>query len=360
MIKVLVTLRRIGVMFFLLGQGNGQENIQQAQINTDSLDEESIQQSLILVEGKDSMGSGFVIKKNGINHWVTNAHVLSGIESFQLKTLNGKRLKPLSFLVSVENDIAMGKFEGEAMALEVCETIEKDVRIGDAVAVYGNSDGEGVITKLTGRINGIGADLIEVDAEFLPGNSGSPIIHINTGKVVGIATFYTYPNLDRLKEDAKFDGKLLGELGKKVRRFGYRVDSTDARWQAPRWRKFVEEARKLREMEERTIQMEMIAMSGIRISRVGQTFTYIPEEQRLKTLTKSFNDHPSNKPEASFRAFETNLESFVRSMLNETWHEFRILSKNDFTAYHQKEFKNQESYRKALRDFYDQWLIEKF
>ena len=79
MIKVLVTLRRIGVMFFLLGQGNGQENIQQAQINTDSLDEESIQQSLILVEGKDSMGSGFVIKKNGINHWVTNAHVLSGI-----------------------------------------------------------------------------------------------------------------------------------------------------------------------------------------------------------------------------------------------------------------------------------------
>ena len=57
MIKVLVTIRRIGVMFFLLGQGNGQENIQQAQINTDSLDEDSIQLSLILVEGKDSMSS---------------------------------------------------------------------------------------------------------------------------------------------------------------------------------------------------------------------------------------------------------------------------------------------------------------
>ncbi len=40
-----------------------------------------------------------------------------------------------------------------------------------------------------GRSRGSDRALVEVDAKFVEGNSGSPIIHVKTGKVIGIATF---------------------------------------------------------------------------------------------------------------------------------------------------------------------------
>ena len=104
------------------------------------------------------------------------------------------------------------------------ETQIARLNIGDEVVVVGNSEGAGVIREIPGRVIGIGPDRIEVDAQFVSGNSGSPILLKSTGRVIGIATFMQIP-----RGGAGTNSPLsLNE----VRRFGYRLD-TVAKWITP-------------------------------------------------------------------------------------------------------------------------------
>jgi hypothetical protein len=84
--------------------------------------------------------------------------------------------------------------------------------------VYGNSLGSGVATELKGRILGVGPEKIEVDAEFVRGNSGSPILDAQ-GQVIGVATYVTRtaPGTDWVADNTRFT---------LTRRFGLRLDKT--------------------------------------------------------------------------------------------------------------------------------------
>jgi hypothetical protein len=87
--------------------------------------------------------------------------------------------------------------------------------IGESATVYGNSQGSGLITKLDGHVLSIGPTEIEVDIDFVQGNSGSPIIN-RDGYVMGIATYATKSmNYDWITEGTRFE---------KARRFGTRLD----------------------------------------------------------------------------------------------------------------------------------------
>ena len=63
---------------------------------------------------------------------------------------------------------------------------------------------------------------LEVDAPFVPGNSGSPIIHLKTGKVIAVATYALIRRYDA--------ATLRTDQTPQVRRFGYRLDSVQT-WQ---------------------------------------------------------------------------------------------------------------------------------
>jgi hypothetical protein len=112
-----------------------------------------------------------------------------------------------------------------AHPLELMTDLENNVKIGDEVVVLGNSGGGGVVTRLKGKVVGIGPDRLEVSAEFIPGNSGSPIIHVKSGKVIGIATYLT-------RRPDNFAKGGSGEMV--VRRFGYRLDTIPA-WEPVNW-----------------------------------------------------------------------------------------------------------------------------
>jgi hypothetical protein len=110
--------------------------------------------------------------------------------------------------------------------LEISPDLNDSVRVGDEVVVPGNSGGGGVATIIKGAVVGIGPDRIEVSAPFIPGDSGSPIIHLKTGKVIGIATYLTMRNEDPTKAGAVA-----------VRRFGYRIDTAE-KWERVEWKVF--------------------------------------------------------------------------------------------------------------------------
>jgi|GEM_PF-1675211 len=195
--------------------------------------------TLVIVRDGDASGSGFIANLGGKPYLFTNNHVAAAMKRPRFTLLDGTVLTPVSVDSAVGHDlIRFGLKDVPGDALEVERDMNTQVAIGDGVFVFGNSDGGGVVTNLPGEVAGLGPDRIEVTAEFIPGNSGSPIIHSKTGKAIGIATYLT----KRYDEFSTTAGRTAAN-GKSevVRRFGYRLDSVQT-WQPVNWPQFVAEA----------------------------------------------------------------------------------------------------------------------
>jgi hypothetical protein len=189
--------------------------------------------NLVFVTGKEGAGSGFIASMDGATFLVTNAHVAAGISNADFKTLDGTAVKGGAATVAVGHDIFRMMLPPGGKPFEVMKGVDENAGVGDDVVVLGNAEGSGVINTIIGKIVGIGPNLVEIDAQFVPGNSGSPIVHLKTGKVIGVAT-YTVTQ----KYDATTKEKMKAPV---VRRFGYRLDSVKT-WQPVNWQTFYAQA----------------------------------------------------------------------------------------------------------------------
>lgn len=188
----------------------------------------------VVVKDGSASGSGFICRDGQKTYLYTNAHVVGGMRNPQFSSLDGSQIKVTSAEAGGPRDVVRFAIANPALSLDILPNLDASVRIGDEVMVLGNSGGGGVVTTLKGTLAGIGPDRIEVTAEFIPGNSGSPIIHVPTGKVIGIATYLT-------KRHEEFGG------GNVVRRFGFRLDQIE-RWEPVNWAVFHGEAEQLRQI----------------------------------------------------------------------------------------------------------------
>ena len=214
--------------------------------------------SLVFVEDKSGAGSGFVCTFGGRKFVFTNQHVVAGHPGVKLTLLDQSPLKIGQPAAAVGHDILSLQLLTDTKAMDMMLEVEKNASIGDDVVVLGNPEGARVIKPLTGKLVGIGPNLIEITAEFVPGNSGSPILHLKSGKVIGIATYAIIRDVN----------SLTGEREKKVRRFGYRLDSVK-QWQPVAWPAYNEEFATIERIKERTHDLaalikEMARTGGVK------------------------------------------------------------------------------------------------
>ena len=184
----------------------------------------SVQGSLVVIEGKRSAGSGFVVMMEGKKYILTNQHVLDGIQQAKFVTVDKKVLRPRSVELARTVDLARAPVTDYSIpALRMASTAPT---IGEPVYVCGNSLGAGAVTELKGEVVGLGPVEIEINATFVQGNSGSPILNAD-GDVVGVATYATarIPRPDWLTLDSRFW---------QVRRFGVRTPA-DCEWIRVTW-----------------------------------------------------------------------------------------------------------------------------
>ncbi|HWB60302.1 MAG TPA: serine protease [Chthoniobacteraceae bacterium] len=196
--------------------------------------------SIVFVSGKDAAGSGFIASIQGKNYLVTNAHVAAGVHDATFKTLNDTTVRGGVSSLAVGRDLFCVAVATGGQPLPVMDDMAQNAAIGDEVVVLGNAEGQGVVNLITGRITGIGPDRVEVDAPFVPGSSGSPIIHLKSGKVIGVATYMAIKYLDPATQEI-----LPHPI---VRRFGFRLDNVK-QWQMVDTKAFAAQAAEMENIE---------------------------------------------------------------------------------------------------------------
>ena len=194
--------------------------------------------AVVTVSGSGGSGTGFVCSINGKPVIITNQHVIAGNPDAVFKTQSGAAIPIKAIFAASDADLAMLEAQSippNITPLEFLANPEQSAQKDDNTCIPGNSKGDGVITQTFGKIIAIGPQKVETDNPVYPGNSGSPIIHIDTGKVLGVLTEAELITLDEF-EKASFRNK-KSAIKSEIRYFGYRVD-TVPQWQPLIWTAF--------------------------------------------------------------------------------------------------------------------------
>jgi serine protease Do len=142
-------------------------------------------------EARRGTGSGFFIHDSGL--LVTNAHVVEGGDSIQIRLASGRRYA--GHLVGKDNrvDLALVKIDGAAGIPVLPLGDSNQVRVGEFVLALGHPFGLeqtvsfGIVSRMGSplTIAAPGFDFIQTDAAVNPGNSGGPLVNM-AGEVVGV------------------------------------------------------------------------------------------------------------------------------------------------------------------------------
>lgn len=295
---------------------------------------------LVLVEGDRGRGSGAVVKFRGNPLILTNAHVLSGNSRVEFRLLNNRTLRTGTFGVARSVDLAVFAQEGLEDGLEILENAEEHAAVGDEIVVLGNSLGRAVATELPGRIVGIGPELIEIDAKFVPGNSGSPVIHQKTGKVIAIATFATLQEADPLVDDSPF---------KDIRRFAVRLD-TVSKWEFPTWEQFVQEALQLASSVQAFSNLMTLA-EDIQDDGYLDPSNYLEADERFQRRIRNYIAD-IKRPKMSANYYLTTKNEFLRWIEVQAAEPPRSVRPEAFTQFHGESLRKMHTIRRKLREFF--------
>ena len=177
---------------------------------------EEVKDKLVVIVCGEKAGSGFIVRDGGRPYLFTNAHVVQR-GAVIAHRLDGTRLMLGQRDEAVGRDMVRFALDESMPAFDLAAGVPD---IGDPVVVLGNSDGRGVVTEIRGKVIGVSPREIEVDAAFVIGNSGSPVLDRH-GHVIGIATYLRdcRDDADWSKTNTRFNG---------IRRFALRLLGT--RW----------------------------------------------------------------------------------------------------------------------------------
>jgi len=187
-------------------------------------------------------GTGFLAWDGNETVVYTNVHVVEGADSLAIRSQSGETIGDLvSFEVAgdpfgyFQNPVGGDVRGGDAVRLRLRQPRAKALTLaptktipsGFRVGITGNTGGEGVITKLEGAVTATTATSLEYDIATEGGNSGSPVVSLDTYEVVGLHTWGLGIGVDAILDYLwEEEG---GEGERPQVKFGARLDS-GARW----------------------------------------------------------------------------------------------------------------------------------
>jgi S1-C subfamily serine protease len=196
--------------------------------------------AVVVIKGDLMEGTGFLVKTPDGPAVVTNLHVISANPNVKILTTTGQQIKTVSLKGASDRDLAMFMIQDDHYTyLDLATDIKDTVQPDDEVITPGNSEGGEVVLDTTGMVLGIGPQLIEVSNPVYHGNSGGPVIHTKTGKVLAVVTGAREVNVSDAVDKASFGNKNSAITGS-MRYFGLRLDTVPT-WETYDWNRFLSE-----------------------------------------------------------------------------------------------------------------------
>jgi S1-C subfamily serine protease len=182
--------------------------------------------AVVLVTGDNAEGTGFMVKTPDGPAIITNIHVIANNPNLKITTNTGALVTVLSEKGASDRDLAMLAIKdfGGYSYLDVSTDISQTVQPGDEVITPGNSQGGEVMLNTPGKVLGIGPTRIEFDNPIYHGNSGGPVFHTKSGKVLGVVTEAIKVNMTNDLDKASFASRNSAISGS-MRYFGLRIDT---------------------------------------------------------------------------------------------------------------------------------------
>jgi S1-C subfamily serine protease len=154
---------------------------------------------VLMARNEESSGTAFIAMENGRAYVYTNVHVASA-RNLKFTDFRGApiQVNPRGEVVGVSNSSTAEELGTDIVRFPLIEPPRLSLVFANRTLIeqkpevwtLGDSGGESILKTLKGQIKGVGPAKIEVDCEFIKGNSGGPIVTAD-GHVVGIASYIT-------------------------------------------------------------------------------------------------------------------------------------------------------------------------
>jgi hypothetical protein len=267
--------------------------------------------SVLLIEGDQSTGIGFVASTGGKKYVYTSAAVLSGNLKLTIRNSAGITFKKFGDLEAAE-DVELVRMEITEDVKDFLEfrPAQPPLQINQKIAIFGKYGGNGSVAPENGLLLGTSAETLEVDARNSKNGNGGPIVDIATGKIVGMTTRTSYG-----QEDVWSEGTRQGQ----TRRFACRLDR-EWTWKTMKIGKFLADGKALGDHLIATTICYNI-MSSLKMGcsysipsigpKVRDPIGLFPDNE----MVKAYNDFMANLKVGSLDFPNTETKKKVRNLL---------------------------------------------
>jgi hypothetical protein len=310
--------------------------------------------AVVMIEGDNTEGTGFLVKMPDGPAVVTNLHVLASNPNVRILTNTGAQITTLGMKGASDRDLALLAIKDDHYSyLDLDANLSGDVHPGDDIITPGNSQGGEVVLDTHGTVVGVGPDRVEFTNPIYHGNSGGPVFHSKTGKVLGVVTEATKVDTSNELDKTSFGSRDSAITGS-MRYFGLRLD-TVPKWETYDPVEFQTETTFLDQFHAQSRRLDSYLNSSARNdaqandadenARPSSTF-YLTDDKIVKAHTdfmQQANGGDGSERLDAFRAWLFTMDNIADTNLA------AIQNPNNFYSFEQQRARQELAYRQALK-----------
>jgi len=307
--------------------------------------------AVVLIRGDNAEGTGFLIKTADGPVVITNLHVISNNPNVRITTSTGLEVTPQGLKGAVDRDLAMIPIKDNGYNyLELATDISSTAQPGDAVITPGNSQGGGVMLNTPGKVLGIGPQRVEFDNPIYHGNSGGPVFHSKSNKVVAVVTEAMKVDVTNDLDKSSFQSRNSAISGS-MRYFGLRLD-TVPRWEDMDWKRFQNETIFLEQFHEESRCLDSFLNASDTPSNGSASSAEVAKlyltNDKIRKACEHYADQVTSGADSSQRLDAIRQLFFeINSVADTNMTPAQDMS--NFYSFDQQRAKDELGYRKALK-----------
>jgi hypothetical protein len=299
--------------------------------------------AVVLIKGDNAEGTGFLIKTADGPVVVTNIHVISNNPNLKITDNTGAQLTILSYKGATDRDLAMIAIKaGNYSYIDLATDVSGTVQPGDEVITPGNSEGGEVMLNTDGKVLGVGPERVEFDNPVYHGNSGGPVFHVKSGKVIAVVTEAVKVDVSDEVDKASFANR-HSAIGSGMRYFGLRLD-TAQKWETYDWKMFLNESAFLEQFDTRSRCLDSY-LNGANDQK-PEDILWRQDEQIVKANNNYFGltaGADGSQRMDAIRALYAELGDIADVGME------GIQNSSNFYTYYQQQARDEIAYRQALK-----------